>query len=137
MIAAARFTSKEIAERLRSFGIETITTDLLEPGALAGLPDAAHVIYMAAKKFGTTGAEHLTWAMNAYLPGLVAQRFQNSRIVAFSTGNVYALRDPVLGGATDPIRPRLQASTASRLWPENGCSSMVLTNGERASPYSA
>jgi len=47
---------------------------------------------MAARKFGTAGCEYLTWAMNAYLPGLVAERYRNSRIVAFSTGNVYPLR---------------------------------------------
>jgi nucleoside-diphosphate-sugar epimerase len=52
---------------------------------------------MAARKFGSTGAESLTWAMNTYLPGLVAERYKNSRIVAFSSGNVYPLT-PVLHG---------------------------------------
>jgi nucleoside-diphosphate-sugar epimerase len=105
VIAAARFTRKEVAEQLRSSGIQTITTDLLASGAVDELPDAPNVIYMAAKKFGTTGAEHLTWAMNAYLPGLVAERFKDSRIVAFSTGNVYGLCDPLLGGATEFVPP--------------------------------
>jgi nucleoside-diphosphate-sugar epimerase len=105
VIAVARFTRKELSEQLRSFDIETITTDLLEPGAVDELPDVPNVIYMAAKKFGTSGAEHLTWAMNAYLPGLVAERFRDSRIVAFSTGNVYALQNPALGGATELVPP--------------------------------
>jgi nucleoside-diphosphate-sugar epimerase len=46
---------------------------------------------MAGTKFGTTGNEHYTWAMNAYLPGRIAKRFRSSNIVVFSTGNVYPL----------------------------------------------
>ena len=60
---------------------------------------------MAARKFGTTGAEHLTWAMNTFLPGLVAERYRHSRIVTFSTGNVYPLTRVGKGGAieSDPV----------------------------------
>jgi hypothetical protein len=45
--------------------------------------------------------------MNTYLPGLVAERFRNSRIVAFSTGNVYPLRSAREGGAVEstPVGP--------------------------------
>ncbi len=107
VIAVARFTARGLAESLSEAGIETIAADLLEPGALSRLPDAPNVIFMAAMKFGTTGAEHLTWAMNTYLPGLVAERYHASRIVAFSTGNVYPLVPPVTGGATEftPANP--------------------------------
>jgi nucleoside-diphosphate-sugar epimerase len=56
---------------------------------------------MAARKFGTTGAEHLSWAMNTQLPALVASRYRNSRIVCFSSGNIYPLRPLHLGGATE------------------------------------
>jgi nucleoside-diphosphate-sugar epimerase len=101
VIAVARFTSESAAHQLERAGIEIIRADLLEPGALARLPDAPNVIFMAAMKFGTTGAEHLTWAMNTFLPGLVAERFRKSRIVAFSTGNVYPLVPVRGGGATE------------------------------------
>jgi hypothetical protein len=74
---------------------------MLEPGALARLPDAPNVIFMAARKFGTSGREHLTWAMNTWLPGLVAERFRDSGIVAFSTGNVYGLVPAGSGGSTE------------------------------------
>lgn len=97
----ARFSNATVREQLEACGVETITADLLEPGALAQLPDAPNVIYMAARKFGTTGAEHLTWAMNTYLPALVAERYRGSRIVAFSTGNVYPLVPVTHGGATE------------------------------------
>jgi nucleoside-diphosphate-sugar epimerase len=81
------------------------TRDVLEPGALAKLPDANNVIFMAARKFGTTGAEYLTWAMNTFLPGLVAERYRDSRIVTFSTGNVYPLKRIGEGGSleSDPV----------------------------------
>lgn len=107
IIAVARFTDSELPNKFRRQSIETISSDLLEPGALTRLPDVANVIFMAARKFGSTGAEHLTWAMNSYLPGLVAERYRNARIVAFSTGNVYPLRSIADGGATEstPVGP--------------------------------
>jgi nucleoside-diphosphate-sugar epimerase len=82
-------------------GVETIASGLLEPGSLARLPDARNVIFMAARKFGTCGSEHLTWAMNTYLPGLVAERYRDSRIVAFSSGNVYGVVPVASGGSTE------------------------------------
>jgi nucleoside-diphosphate-sugar epimerase len=101
VIAAARFSDQVLASQLKSEGIEIIQSDLLEPGTLGGLPDVPNVVFMAARKFGTSGAEYLTWAMNTYLPALVGERFRDSRIVAFSTGNVYPLRLVNQGGATE------------------------------------
>jgi hypothetical protein len=107
VIAVARFSDPRIRSDLEKTGIETIACDLLKPGALAELPEVENVIFMAARKFGTSGSEHLTWAMNTFLPGLVAERFRESRIVAFSTGNVYGMRPVELGGATEsaPVAP--------------------------------
>jgi hypothetical protein len=101
IVAVARFTNRDLIAQLESSGIETISSDLLEPGALEALPEVPNVIYMAARKFGTTGSEHLTWAMNTYLPGRVAERYRHSRIAAFSTGNVYPLRPVAQGGAME------------------------------------
>jgi len=107
VVAISRFSDKKLASQLEEEGIETITCDLLQPGALGKLPDIGNVVFMAARKFGTTGSEYLTWAMNTYLPGLVAERFRKSRIVAFSTGNVYALRTVDRGGPVEssPVAP--------------------------------
>jgi nucleoside-diphosphate-sugar epimerase len=107
VIAVARFSDPKIRSDLEKAGIDTITCDLLKPGALASLPNVENVIFMAARKFGTSGSEHLTWAMNTFLPGLVAERYRESRIVAFSTGNVYGLQPISSGGATEvtPIAP--------------------------------
>lgn len=101
IVAVARFSDAALPAQLAARGIETISCDLLASRALEALPDIPNVIFMAARKFGSTGAEHLTWAMNTYLPGLVAERYRDSRIVAFSTGNVYPLRSLAEGGASE------------------------------------
>lgn len=105
VIAVARFREREARDRFEANGIETVPCDLLEPGSLAKLPDASNVIFMAARKFGTAGAEYLSWASNTYLSGQVAERFRRSRIVAFSSGNIYPLRRLEEGGATEATLP--------------------------------
>jgi nucleoside-diphosphate-sugar epimerase len=107
IIAVARFSENHLRANLASEGIETLAVDLLQSGALSKLPDIPNVIFMAARKFGTTGSEDLTWAMNTFLPGLVAERYRASRIVVFSTGNVYPLRHAMEGGAVEstPVAP--------------------------------
>jgi nucleoside-diphosphate-sugar epimerase len=107
VIAVSRFSEAGLREKMESWGIRTIAADLLNREALAGLPDAPNIVYMAGRKFGSTGAESLTWAMNAYLPGMVAERYPASRITAFSTGNVYPFAPASGAGAseTDPVGP--------------------------------
>ena len=107
VIGVARFTDTDSEARLRSHGVETIRCDLLEEDSLSQLPEAPNVVYMAGRKFGTTGQESATWALNAYLPGPVCRRFRESRIVAFSTGNVYGLVPGTEGSReTDVPDPR-------------------------------
>ncbi len=101
VIGVARFSNPQVREELERRGIETIAADLLEPGQLANLPEAENVVFMAARKFGTTVEEWLTWAMNAYLPGRVAERYRASKIVAFSSGNVYPLTPATGSGASE------------------------------------
>jgi nucleoside-diphosphate-sugar epimerase len=105
VIAVSRFSTPGLREALEAEEIETIPAELMDPAALAGLPDAPNVIFMAGRKFGSTGAEWLTWAMNTYLPGLIAERYRDSRIVAFSSGNVYPLVPVKQGGATESTPP--------------------------------
>jgi nucleoside-diphosphate-sugar epimerase len=103
IIGVARFSEAGLHDELQKQGIETYQADLLDDHQLQSLPDAENVLYLAGTKFGTTGKESLTWAMNTYLPGRVAQKYKNSRIVVFSTGNVYPLT-PVLSGGADENR---------------------------------
>lgn len=105
IIGVARFSEPGLQDKLKQDGIETITADLLEDDQLQALPEVSNVLYLAGTKFGTSGNESLTWAMNSYLPGRVAQKFKKSRIVVFSTGNVYPFVPVVQGGATESISP--------------------------------
>src|SRR3989442_982834 len=91
VIGVSRFSSAVLEKQLHAWGVETVRCDLLDRKSLAGLPDAANVVYMAGMKFGSTGQEPLTWAMNSFLPGMVSERYRDSRIAVFSTGNVYGL----------------------------------------------
>lgn len=107
VIGVSRFSSPGLQADLNQAGIETIPCDLLNETELQQLPDSPTVIFMAGRKFGATGNESLTWAMNTYLPGRVAENYRNSRIVVFSTGNVYPLTPVSHGGATEthPVEP--------------------------------
>lgn len=103
----SRFSEPGLREQLESAGIQTIAADLLDEKQLQSLPDARNVLFLAGTKFGTTGQEPFTWAMNAYLPGRVAEKYRNSRIVVYSTGNVYPFTSPDSGGASEeqPAEP--------------------------------
>ncbi|MBN8729528.1 MAG: NAD(P)-dependent oxidoreductase [Acidobacteria bacterium] len=107
VIGVSRFSDERAQTLLEQAGVKTIAANLLDEGDLAGLPDSPNVIYMAARKFGSTGDEGYTWAMNTYLPGRVAERFRSSRIVSFSSGNVYPFVPVTSGGATEesPTEP--------------------------------
>ena len=91
VIGVARFSEAAVRERLESWGVETIACDLLDRAAILALPDAPNIVFAAGHKFGASGNTPLTWAMNTWVPSLVAERYKASRIVAFSTGNVYPL----------------------------------------------
>lgn len=107
IVGISRFGSGDLQHRLNQWGIETIASDLLDEQQLRKLPDAPNIVYMAGMKFGSSGNEPLTWAMNAYLPGMVCRRYPQSRIAAFSTGNIYGLLPIHYGGSmeTDPLNP--------------------------------
>ncbi|HEY2067036.1 MAG TPA: NAD-dependent epimerase/dehydratase family protein [Gemmatimonadaceae bacterium] len=107
VIAVSRWSSAEAQHALEHHGVETVRADLLDPDAVAALPDAPNVVFMAGQKFGTSGNPALTWAMNAGVPAFAAERFAGARTVVFSTGNVYALTPATQGGAreSDPPAP--------------------------------
>lgn len=107
IFGVSRFTSGELYRDLNEAGIRTIHCDLLEEACVKDLPEAPNVIYLAGRKFGTDGDAPFTWAMNAYVPALIARRFRDSRIVALSTGNVYPLSPVSSRGPaeSDPVGP--------------------------------
>ena len=101
VIGVSRFSTPGIQLSLIDAGIDTVIANLLCEDDLEDLPDIQNVIFMAGRKFGSTDNEGLTWAMNTYLPGRVAEKYRNSRLVVFSTGNVYPLTPISQGGATE------------------------------------
>lgn len=105
VIGVARFSDKSVRSRLESHGVETIAADLLDRAQIDALPRTPNIVFAAGHKFGATGNPGLTWAMNTLVPALVAERFHESRLVAFSTGNVYPLTpigQPSASEATPP-----------------------------------
>lgn len=105
IIGVSRFSSPGSRKLLDDAGIETFEADLLDRDAK--VPDAPNVIYLAGRKFGSTGDASMTWAMNALVPAHVCERYRDSRIVAFSSGNIYPFVPVVSGGATEsaPLVP--------------------------------
>jgi hypothetical protein len=83
--AVSRFSQPGLAESLNADGAAIVNADVADDEALAGLPDAKNVIFLVGSKFGSTGQEAQTWATNTYLPGQVAKRFKDSRIVTLSS----------------------------------------------------
>lgn len=103
--AISRFREAGIQEELDGKGIRTINADLLDDAQLQSLPRAENVLYMAGLKFGSTENAPLTWAMNAYLPGRIGEKYKSSNIVVFSSGNVYPMMPVLSGGASENISP--------------------------------
>jgi len=107
VIAVSRFSSAAAAAGLEAHGVETVSCDLLDRAAVARLPAAANVIFMAGHKFGTADAPDLTWAMNTLVPAHAADRYRDARTVVFSTACVYPLAAVGSRGAheDDPLGP--------------------------------
>ena len=105
IIGVARFSDAKVRSDLEAAGIETVTCDLLDEAAVRQLEVTENVIFMAGMKFGAAGNEPLTWAMNSYVPALVARHFTSSRIIVFSTACVYPFVDVRHQGATEDVMP--------------------------------
>jgi nucleoside-diphosphate-sugar epimerase len=103
--AVSRFSDKQVRQRIEEHGVNTVEADLLDESALPGLPEVPNVFYLAGMKFGASGNQPLTWAMNVYMPAIVAQRYKEARIVALSTGNVYPFTRVASGGPRETDLP--------------------------------
>jgi nucleoside-diphosphate-sugar epimerase len=103
--AVSRFSDADVVHSLETAGINVIRGDLLDERFVAALPQVPNVIFMAGMKFGASSDTSATWAMNAYVPALVARHYRDSRIAAFSTGNVYTLVSPACGGSQETDGP--------------------------------
>ena len=105
VIAVSRFSDPALARTLEADGIECVACDLLDAGQVDALPDCANALYLSGMKFGSSGRPDLTWMQNTVAPAQVARRYARSRIVVFSTGNVYPLADAASGGCDESVPP--------------------------------
>jgi nucleoside-diphosphate-sugar epimerase len=91
VLAVSRFSSRQLRERLEADGIPTLACDFTSGPAITGLPRFPNVLFLAGRKFGTTERTDITWTTNTVVPARVADHFSTSRMVVFSTGNIYPL----------------------------------------------
>src|SRR5262245_12406151 len=101
VLAVARFTEPGLATSLERDGIEPIACDLLDPAQVERLPQVPNLLFLAGRKFGSSDRPDLTWAHNVVLPAIAARHFATSRVVVFSSGNVYPLAAPRAPGASE------------------------------------
>lgn len=105
IIAVSRFSAPALINELNGDGIETIACDLLNRAEIVRLPTCANVLFLSGRKFGSTDRPDLTWATNTVIPAHVAYHYRTSRIVAFSTGNVYPPVKLDSGGSVETDAP--------------------------------
>jgi len=105
VIAVSRFSDPAVRDLLTNAGIEVQRADLSVSENYADLPDAGAMFFLAAMKFGTTGAEHTTWWSNAAIPAMVADRYRGVPSLVYSTGNIYPLSPLARGGSLESDSP--------------------------------
>jgi len=135
VIGVSRFRNPAVRQRLEDAGIQTQVADLLDERAVRALPDAAGVVSMSGYKFGTRDTPELTWATNCYVPALVCRRYRDTRMVAFSTGNVYGLVPQRAGAASKAMRLTRLASTRCRRSDASASTSILATSNGPPSSY--
>jgi len=113
--SVSRFSDSASRRKQDEAGALTIACDLMNPDAVAQLPDARQVIYMVGLKFGTQDNPSLTWAVNTVAPTHAARRYADATFVVFSTGCVYDLTPTDSGGSveTDSLTPIGEYSNAA------------------------
>jgi nucleoside-diphosphate-sugar epimerase len=112
VIAVSRFSSPGIRTELERRGVESLQCDLLDVESITHLPLCDNVLFLAGRKFGSTDRPDTTWMINTLAPVLAASRFSGSRIVAFSTGNVYPFVSAASGGCVEADPPQPQGEYA-------------------------
>jgi hypothetical protein len=105
IIGVSNFENREQQKKIGRYGIDIMHGDLLNSKFTSSLPSVRNVVYLAGMKFGSVENLSLTWAVNTYLPAIIADHFRQSRIVAFSTGCVYPLVTVDSGGSVETDEP--------------------------------
>src|SRR5260221_10591089 len=74
VVGVARFSEKGVREKLAGWAIECVEADLLERKQIDALPKLPNVVFMAGRKFASSGHQGPTPAVNAPVsaPGAAA-----------------------------------------------------------------
>lgn len=99
--AVARFSDAALPAALEADGVITLRADLTDARAVASLPECANVLHLVGQKFGTKDDPTGTWMQNVGAAVHVAARYRDSRVVMFSTGNVYPRTRVADGGVRE------------------------------------
>jgi nucleoside-diphosphate-sugar epimerase len=107
VVAVSRFSNSAVASQLEQEGVELVRADLSDPAQVRTLPVAPNMIWMAGQKFGSASDPVATWTHNVVASTYAAEHYAGSRIVCFSTGNVYGMSRVANGGSReeDTLRP--------------------------------
>jgi nucleoside-diphosphate-sugar epimerase len=128
VISVDKIFSPSLQKDFKKNDIDFIECDLLNN--IDQLPEVPNIVFMAGMKFGTSGNSSVTWALNTYLPALTAKRFSKSKIVVFSSANIYHMTPVLHGGATEHNYPNPYGEYAqSVLGREKMFEYFSLTNG--------
>lgn len=106
--AASRFSDPDVKRRLQDCGADIYAGDLRDRSFLDELPDCKNVVFMPGLKFGSSADWVESFHQNSILPYLVGERYADSRIVVFSSGNPYPHTPVDAGGSTekDDLEPQ-------------------------------
>jgi len=138
VIAVSRFSDPFAVKLLKENNVEAVSCELMDETELSKLPDVENIIYMAGRKFGTGGQEYLSWAMNTWLPARIADKYKNSKIVVFSSGNIYPQFSVDSGGAVGDAAGNAARGAAETTTPEPvGEYAMSTLGRERMFEYAA
>jgi nucleoside-diphosphate-sugar epimerase len=98
--------SNDLAD-FKKMGVRCLKGDLSDEAFLASVPDAPNVVYMMGFKFGSSDDWRRAFHLNSVVPYLVGQKYAQSRIVIFSSGNPYPHTAVDSGGSveTDVLEP--------------------------------
>jgi len=93
--------TEESRSRFEELGLDIYAGDLTERSFLKSLPDFPNVIYMPGIKFGSSKDWPKAFHLNSILPYLVGERYSESAIVVFSSGNPYPHTKLDYGGSRE------------------------------------
>lgn len=106
VIAVSRFRSESSKALFETYGIRVVACDLGDRDSVEALPKAEVVFFLAGIKFGTASSPEVLHHFNVEMPRLVAHRFRDATIIAFSTGCVYPFVSVSSGGSKEEDLPQ-------------------------------